>query len=346
MSKIIYLYDSQWNQLTQIYDANDFECTKKLSAYDTASFVIPATHPDSTSATLQAFNEVKVTEMIDGAEQTYIHWVISWVEADLDRTRVFIRSFEWLFEKKVNDEDKSYSSQTIDAIVQDLLDDLNTRYDTGITLDCWVTDTVDLDLSKGVTFSSALQEVVKLWYEYKVIDKVLCVKEIVWEDKTSGANYIELKWDIDEPNDRNLKWARVLTDWDQIVNAPYEAVSGFTTDATSISTYGRIERTVVADWSASVAKADALEKWKDLIKQIEVDPSIDDFFFANIWDLVQVMLDAGNDIMQFDGSAKILQIQIDTRGVVRVTVSSNSVRTPTLAEVIREHSKRLDKLEL
>jgi hypothetical protein len=54
------------------------------------------------------------------------------------------------------------------------------------------------------------------------------------------------------------------------------------TDATSIGNYGRLEENITPDGSASVALADTLAKKKDLAQLIEVDPSIDDFFFADV----------------------------------------------------------------
>lgn len=87
---------------------------------------------------------------------------------------------------------------------------------------------------------------------------------------------------------RNIKSARVVLDGDQLTNAVFGKTVGFSTDAGSITQYGRVERFVTGDGSEATLIADTLDKNKELLKQIELDPSVQDFFFANIGDIVAV----------------------------------------------------------
>lgn len=345
MSTILYIYDQLWVARTQVFDATSFDCKNKLNTYGTASFEIPYNHNENTELNLRPYNEIKINYLTDSWEQTYIHGIIESVEAWLESTTVNIKSFEVIFERKVIDTAKSYSSWTVDAIVADLLSNVNGRYDTGITLDCGITDTIDLSVSKGATFASALSELVALWYQYRVVNKVLEVKSMIGSDKSTGVNLVELKRDINDPQDRNISNAKIKLDGAQIVNAPFHSTGWFDTDATSIGTFGRIEKTIVPDGSVSVALADTLAKQKDLVKVIEVTPIVDDFFFAEVGDILKLTIDAGNDIMQYSGSVNVLQKTIDSRGVVRVTVSSTTVISPTFIETVIQHGKEIEKLK-
>lgn len=341
MSKVVYLYDHQWNIRTQIFDVTNFECTQNLNGYDTASFQIPNTHEDNTLLNLRPLNECKITLITENGEKTYIHGVLGIPEAGLQTTTVFVRSFEWLFENKIIDVSKNYLGQTLDAIMADLLWGINARYDMGITLDCGVTDTVDLPIAQGATFASALKDIVALWYQYRVINKKLTVKSSVWSDKSTGVGVVELRRVFDDPLDRNIWDANIKYDGTQIINAPFDKSAWFSTDADSIGSFGRLEKTV---WSVQ-ERTTTLEQHKDLIKILEVEPSIDDFFFADIGDQLKLELDAGNDLMQHNWSVHVLQKIIDTRDVVRVQVSTTTTKSLSFLETVKDNAREILKLK-
>lgn len=346
MDMVVYLYDESGNIVTQLFDVTNFEVTQNLNSYDTASFQIPYDHVENLEALLHPFNECKINIVqSDNTEKTYIHWVIDSVEADLMKSVVYVRSFEWLFEHKIIDTDKNYSAWTVDAVMVNLLANVNGRYDTGLTLDCGVTDTIDLVVKKWSTLASAMSEIVKLWYQYRVINKVLLVKEIVGEDKTSWLSYTELNWDINNPKDRNISEAKIKLDWAQIINAPFHSTGGFSTDPTSITNFGRIEKTVTWDGTPAQVLSDTLAKHKDLVKVIDVTPVLYDFFLVDVWDVVQVNIDAGNDIMQYVWSVNVLQKTLDTRWVIRVQVSSSTIKSLSFLETVKKHERDIEKLQ-
>jgi hypothetical protein len=76
-----------------------------------------------------------------------------------------------------------------------------------------------------------------------------------------------------------------------------------------------------------------------------VDPSIDDFFFADVWDKISLYLDAGNDIMQYIWAVNVLQKIIDTRWSVNVTVSTTTVRALWFFDTIKENERQIKKLQ-
>jgi len=580
---IIYIDTNTGDPLTQIYDAYNVECTHNLNAYDVGSFELKGTHEKVTLANMQVYNRIRIARIADGEESQYFVGLISWVEADLDSVKVFVKGEEWVLEKKYIDTTTNYNDSVVD-IVDDMLTDINARYDTGITLDCDEATVVTLNVTRGASMLSALQELAKLGYEFRIIDRVLTVAVTIGEDKstpppdptaentgyyefdgvddhvvsdvTHSANlvasskilfgayfrlrgdgidsagsqpiidlpyvrlyvrkntnevhlrwdnawakialhtlgawdrdwhfvsgvvynngslwvwsiwidwvwiqtitnaswpstkyndyimlakhnltstygyvdvkglrvftftdttfdgndavrlaqwldpvyttwlveyinwqcnewagttaddssgngrtgtltngvvhgedidapfvilvysdhpwYVALEWDSNEQGLRNIKSARVVLDGDQLTNAVFGKTVGFSTDAGSITQYGRVERFVTGDGSEATLIADTLEKNKELLKQIELDPSVQDFFFANIGDIVAVNIVWLNELVEFQGTARIMQKSIDTRGMVKVIVSKNSVKTPSFFERIREYDKRISKLE-
>jgi len=342
---IVYIYDHQWNPLTQVFDVQRFECTQTLNSYDQSTFAFQSNHQDNSSVKLKNYNEIKITKIKNGIEYEYIHGIIHSVEATLTETVVKIRSFEWLFEKKIIASDKTYNNKTVDYIISELLWEINVRYETGISLDCAITDTIDLSIKKWATFSSVLQELVKLWYQYRVIQKKLCIKEHIWIDRTVWSWFYQLKWNSTDPLERNISKATISTDAWQLSNAPFEKSIWFQTDTVSINSYGRVEETITADGSPTVALHDTLTSKSSLIKIIDIDPKVKDFFAVNIWDLLSVDIHAGNDIMSYYGTVNVLQKTQDTRGVVKLLVSSSTVKVPSLLETIRNHEKSIKKLQ-
>ena len=130
-----------------------------------------------------------------------------------------------------------------------------------------------------------------------------------------------------------------------MVNAPFHTTGGFSTDPTSMGNYGRVEQTVASDGGASQALSDALEKNKDPKKVIEITPSVDDFFFADIGDKIKVTLETASELMQYDGEVNVLKKLIDTRGVVRIEVSSTTVRALSFFETVKQNAKEIQKLK-
>ena len=95
-----------------------------------------------------------------------------------------------------------------------------------------------------------------------------------------------------EPNDRNVLDFEVLSSADDIANAVFCKNTGFSTDASSVAKYGRIEHIVSnSDVSESSEVASQLAGRKDGIVTVELEPDIQDFSFADIGDLVAVYLD-------------------------------------------------------
>lgn len=88
--------------------------------------------------------------------------VIRGLEANLTKTVVKCESFEHYFERRLLDQDFSFSVQSVNAILATILADINTLYATNITLDCGVIATTSKEYKRGETFLKVLQDMAGL----------------------------------------------------------------------------------------------------------------------------------------------------------------------------------------
>jgi len=346
MQTIIYISDQHTTSLTQLFDITNVECSQQLNGIDTASFRISANHQANKATILRPYHHCRITALQDdGTEKVYIDGLIDSIDASLSTTTVYVKSYEFLLEKMIVTANTTYSNQPINTILNTLRSSLQQRHDRWITLACTIPDQIDLSVSEWSSFSSVLQELVKLWYQYRIQDKVLTIASSVGIDQSSGIDCVLLKRDINDPQDRNINEATIRYDGGNLINAPYAKSTGFLTSAESIDFHWRVEQVVTSDGSDNQALQDTLSKYAYPQQIITVDPRISDFFFANIGDCIALVLDAWNELMYYQGAVYVLQKTIDTRWVVKVTVSTTTTKPLSFLETIRDNQKRLQKLE-
>lgn len=240
-------------------------------------------------------------------------------------------------------------TQALNTRLQAIMDEINGRYDTGITLSCSVTDSVQLAYNKGESVLSILKKLTAK-YDFTIIDKVLYVGEFVGIDRTvSGANYFEFKRDYLEPNDRNVVDFAVIRNADERANAIQGKTAVFQEDAPSIAEYGRIEDTLTnSDRNEAVEIAEQLQTRKDGLIKVTIEPSVQDFAFADVGDILDVSLDAGNELGRYSDIAKVYEKRIEFGELVKIRVKLSETKpyTEDLLEVIRSTIGRVERLEL
>jgi len=76
----------------------------------------------------------------------------------LDKTSIKLESFEHLFERRLLHVDYTFTNQSVDTILQTILDAINTRYNTNIVLDCGITTLTSKTYKKAETFLKILKD--------------------------------------------------------------------------------------------------------------------------------------------------------------------------------------------
>ena len=347
---IIYIYDKTWtNNIAQIFDAQNIVANKKLNDFWYAEFSIPSSHPSNTFEIMRQFNEVRIAQNKWNWEQEIFHWYLKVSKAWWTKTEVQCRTFEHLLERKKADANVTVT-QPLNTTIQNFLNSVNARYDSWLTLNCNITTSVALSYVKGESFLQVLKKLTDK-YEFTCKWKVLYVSENVWIDRSipDTSEYFQFKRDILEPQDRNVIDFSVTRDADDIANAIQWKSSWFVTDATSISTYWRIEDTLSnSDQNEAVQIAAQLEKRKTVTPKIELQPKIRNFSFAEVWDTVALYLNAWNELWQSYWTAKIYELNLRVWNLdnIDVRLSETQPYAQWILEFIRQTAKRVERLEL
>jgi hypothetical protein len=340
---IIYVNDHEWNKKTQIFEVNKLEVRQKLNDISSVSFEVSNTHKSNSYANFKEFNEVLIYKIENNNEKLIFDGIIRWVEADLSKTKVILNDKIFLLKNKILYTDKSYTNTQIKSILIDVLDAINSRYDTWIILNSDILDQVTKTYKKWQTFFDILKDLALNWYEFEIKNNILYFLNSIWEDKTSWTNFIEFSYDINFPWSRTIDTARLEYDSENISNAVISKDTWNSEDLPSINEFWRQEKYFIS-WD----KYSLLSDRKDSIRELEITPISYDFFVANLWDTVKVFIDAWNDIMQFDSNLKIIEKEFRSWELnkVKIKLSKWNIKTLNLIETIQDLKNRTKNLEI
>jgi len=348
---IAYIYDKDNNLIAQVEDIIDLDISNKINDISTASFSLHNTNEYATRTYLKEYRRVKIHHLADSSEKVMFDGVIRGFDADLNKTSVKLASFEHLLDRRLIHSDKSFSSVSVDSIVSDVLSEINTRYETNITLDCGITDITSKEYKKAETGLSILQDLAGNGYEFIIEDLVLKFKETVGIDRTTWENFVEYRYDIDEPDYRSIDSVKMTVDGKEFANGIiWKAWSNYTEldDPTSISEFGLIESSFINSGDDASATSSFLWDHKDSVSEFEVWTITNDFFEANIGDEVKVYIFVGNDIMFYDWSMKVIEKKYTSGDLPSIgyVLGKTKVQSKNIIEQILDTQSRIKSLEL
>lgn len=348
---IAYIYDGSNNPIAQVEEILDLNITMKLNAVSSASFWLYHTNEYCKRQYLQEYRRIRVTELANNEEKTMFDGVIRWFDADIDKTEIKMESFEHLCERRLLHSNYSFSWQTIQNILQTILNDINTRSQTNITLDCGISTTTSKEYKKGDTFLSVLQDLADNGFEFWFDGLVLKFKETIWIDRTSiGDDFVEYRFDVTEPEDRSIDKIKMAVDWKELATGViWKSWSNFTEldDPTQIAKFWLIETSFSNSWDQANATQAYLDDHKESLSEFDVDAVTQNFFEANVWDLVAVYIYVWNDIMFFDWSMKVVEKKYTSKDLPQIAIwlSKTKAKSKDLIEQISEIQKRMKILE-
>lgn len=352
MAIIGYVYDRNSVLIGQLFWVVGFQCTIKLNEICTGELSISNESLQDALILLKENNRITVTlSDDDGSEQELISWYMRGVEASLTATVIKIEDLTSMFDDKIIYSQISFS-WTITQLLQNILDAMNQREPTGITLNCDVTEVVSKEYPRGETIGNILKDLRQNTYEYCVRNNVLIFKSTIGIDRSGlGNDYRELTWDIDSPLDRTIRDAKLVMDIKQMCNACLGKDSTnliLAEDIASIGEFGRIERSITNSGNIQEAVNNYVQERKDSIREFDISPNIADFFFCDIGDLVRVHINSGNDIMFYDWPLMVIEKSYTAGEMPKITfkLAKNKVKSMELNEKIREINRRVQKLEL
>lgn len=306
---IAYIYDINDTIVAQIDEILDFEVTNKINGISTASWSLYHTNEYCTREYVKEYRRVKINLKQWNTEKTMFDWVIRWFDADITKTTIKCESFEHYFERRLLGQDYTLND-SINNILTDILVDINNTFQTNIVLDCLVLVTTSKEYKRGETYLKVLQDMAGLWYEFLIIEKILYFKETVGIDRTTGVDFLQYKYDINEPDDRSIDNVKMSVDGKDLANGVLaKSDTGYTylQDATSITEFWLLEASFSNSWDDANGSQTYLDDHKASLSEFDVNVISQDFFEVWLWDLVSVYIFVGNDILFFDGSMKVIQ---------------------------------------
>jgi hypothetical protein len=349
---IAYIYDLNWDIIAQVEDILDLRILDKLNGVWTASFSLYHTNDYCTRTYIKKYRRVRLVMNKPWEEKTMFDGVIRWSGWDLEKTTIQLETFEHLLDRRELHLEYIYTNETLDNIINELINHINWIYDTWITVDCWITDVLtDKKYEIWTSILQVLQDLEKSWYEYIIENKVLKLKQTVWIDRSSWPDFIEYRYDINEPEDRSINTAWFTSDGKEL--ATWVVGKSWTNysikeDATSKAEYWLIEETTVTSWDIENATDKYLQDHKQDIIEYNIWTTANDYFDANLWDLVKVYLFTGNDIMFFDWAMKVVEKEYIAWDLpdIKYKLSTTKVKTKDIIETIADMQNRIQWLEL
>lgn len=340
---VIYINDYLWNSLSQVFEINNLEVKLKLNDISSASFEVSNLHKENSYVNFKEFNEVNIYKIEENKEKLIFEWVIRSVESDLYKTKIVLNDKLFLLKNKILYTDKNYSNIAINSILQENLNIINSRFNTWIVLETNITSLVSKNYKAWQTFFDILKDLALNWYEFEVKNNALRFYNSIWEDRSYWNKFVEFSYDIKFPWSRTIDTAKIEYDADNIAWALISKDTWEIYDQTSIDTFWRIEKYFIS-WDKNIL----LSERKESVRELEITPISYDFFVVNLWDIIKVFIDAGNDIMFFDTNLKVIEKSYKSWELDKVSIklSTWSVKTLNLIETITDLKNRTKNLEI
>lgn len=349
---IAYIYDINGDVIAQVEEILDFETTQKLNDISTASFALYHTNEYCKRSFLKEYMRIKIGLVKDNTENVIFDWVIRWFDADLAKTTIKMESFEHVCSRRLLHQDLNFTNTAISSILVQVIDHLDSVQPTWFGLDCTVTTTLSKQYKKWDTFLSVLQDLADAWFEFCFIDKTLIFKQTIGIDRTSiGDDFVEYRFDSTEPDDRTIDTIKMVVDWKELatwVLGKSWSNFSFLSDPTAVAEYGLIETSFSNSWDQAVTTQSLLDDHKQSMSEFDVDAISQNFFEANLWDIVKVFVYVWNDIMFFDGSMKVVQKKYTHADLAKIQfgLSKSKARSKDIIETISDLQSRIKNLEM
>jgi len=240
------------NPIDQIEDIRDIDIEEQIDSFSTLSFIVNYYKWDDglNTKNLQEFLRVKIIKETWSNQETIFDGVIFELVPDFEGVKVFCRDYRWFLEaKRYLTEDKTYTSQNSTTIINDLLVWLNAKTSGDAYPETWtaITDEektwLNREWSKGTSYFTVFEELAlemgKNWYIHE--NGIIELKDIVWDDKTEGDNYVELLFNGNEIAESNIGKIPGVTRQDTMANSIIPATWSIINNTESINNYIRLE---------------------------------------------------------------------------------------------------------
>jgi len=339
---VIYIYNENWEVVAQILEAFDVSCHLKLNNVSSLEFSLYHTSPYCKKELLQEFTFVKINQLVWNEEKLVLEWYIKWIEADLEKITIIINDFIWLLKRNI-------------LPAEEILEDKKLKdFIAKLASFCWLNylcnteELINWKYKKWETIFKVLQDIVKSWYEFKIENKTLIVAKNIWIDRTWKNNFLEYRYNAFETTDRNILKVELVKNSENITNSVlWKKWSNYCLleDAQSIKKYWKRQKTLIVSGDLETSTKDYLDEHKQSVPEYEISPLTRNFFENNVWDLVKVYVNAGNNLLYINDKLKVVEKKFSKEKITFV-LSKWKIKTQWLIPQIQEIKSAVDSLNL
>ncbi|MCT4617532.1 MAG: hypothetical protein N4A38_04985 [Candidatus Gracilibacteria bacterium] len=345
MEYIAYIYDKNGKNIAQIFDIFNINLQEKLNDISTLSFSLYHDNRYSKREFLSEYNRVKINILLPKGqgEKTYLEGYITSVKSDLYKNIVTIKDYLGLFERAILF-DKLNAYFQPKGYVASLVNKVNENHNLDLELvenELGTDGTVVRYFAEGTNYLDIIKGLMNDSFEIKIKGKKIYIKSKVGEDKSSGPNFVEYRYNINEYGDRNIKSISVLKNAENISNeikfvSPEWSVKK--TDSGSIEKFGKLQERVYMNGEDGGAPNDYIKKHSISSREFNIVPVVEDYFEVEIGDIVKVYVDVGNDLMFINEGFRIVRKSFKSPkgGQVSFALSTEKVTTTTLNEKLKK----------
>lgn len=332
---VIYIFDHLWNKITQIDNGiKNFECKLKLNDISECYFSVSNTHRDNFYSNFKEFNKIKITESKLWVEKIIIEWIIKKVTSNLTETKVLINSDLYLFKRKKLNSDLTFNNTKITDIISQILP-------SWYSLNSKIEDSISKEYKRWSSSFDVLKDISLSWYEFKIENNILYFAKEVWKDRSLvWDDFVDFVFNYKNIRENTISEAKLEYDAEKITNKiTWKNWNKYVTkeNEESIQSFWKVEDYFTASWDLESATREHLEEHKNSVREFEISPLTRDFFVADIWDTVKVFIDAGNDIMYFDWTLKVIEktFKIDELPKITIKLAKTKVKSNDIIDTLK-----------
>jgi len=329
--------------------------TDLLNDISKGSFTMTIKNSNAKEAYLKLNNRII---FVDNWNVLFWWYIYNIIPTYWEYNTFYFQSLVWIFNDKKFYANVEYINQTIDFILNDIIDTVNLRENIAIDIDCWITDLTSKKFERPNTIFSAFQDLLDNKYEF-IVEPVLVwttasftlkVKESIWIDRTVSWNdYVEYKYNLNVWEKRtinSIKWnIDIRNTWNAIIWTDW-TIYNEQEDLTSIGAIWRIERVVKVLWDVTAETIAYLTSRKDVINDIEVEPKSNNYFEVSLWDTVKVIT-SWNKFMEFNIWIKVIWKTFEWWELIKIWIILNNakIKKITLIDTIKTLKTKIENIK-
>jgi len=244
---------------------------------------------------------VSESKYINQKDNLLFQWFISKPIPWLKEMTLECKNQKSLMSQKIILENISFTNKTLKEIVDWVLSQWNTAYWENWTSDIaeWWAVFSKSFLEKDVFFNVFNELAKSQWFAWTIQDQKIVMKYIIWEDRSSWEDFMEIVYDNNEPQENNILDVKV--DYFSTISnvVIWSDSSGNTTldDQASIAIYWPLASAFSSrDWNLDVETQQYLDdrKVEQKMYTIDVEPLT---INPNIWDRIHLRIENVSDYL-------------------------------------------------